>query len=231
VSGSCYIFFDVDDTLVEWTVSWREAFALAAAGVGVQVPPERAWQALENAFGTYYSQYLAQHAASGDEQAFWHAYDGRILSDLGVPPRHLRDATERVLALLSRPHAIRLYQDVPEVLRALSQRGVRLGIVTGRPKARPDLGALGVAHYFDPVIDAFSVGSAKSAGHMFHIAAQAAAQAGLPAWHVGDSYEDDVVGAQAAGLRPVLLDRKRRCEAAHCPRISDLRQLIPIISA
>lgn len=225
----CYIFFDVDDTLIEWTVSWREVFTVAAREIGVEVSRERAWQVLENAFGTYYNQYLAQYAASGDELAFWRAYDGRILSDLDVPERHLSRATERVIELLKGPQAVRLYGEVPEVLRALSDRGMRLGIVTGRPKAKPDLGALGVDHYFDPVIDAFSVGSSKSAGHMFHVAAQAAAEAGLPAWHVGDSYKDDVLGAQAAGMNAVLINRSGEPKTAGCPCISDMRELVAIV--
>jgi putative hydrolase of the HAD superfamily len=229
VASLCYIFFDVDDTLIEWTVSWREVFTVAAREVGVEVSRERAWQALENAFGTYYNHYLAQYAASGDELAFWRAYDGRILSDLGVAGPHLPRATERVIELLKQPHSMRLYDDVPEALKVLSEHGMRLGIVTGRPRAEPDLGALGVRDYFHPVIDAFSVGSSKSVGHMFHVAAQVAAEAGLPAWHVGDNYEDDVLGAQAAGLRAVLLDRKGEREGIECLCISSLRELIPVV--
>jgi putative hydrolase of the HAD superfamily len=223
------VFFDVDDTLVEWTVSWRHAFADAAREVGVEVSAERAFDAVMNAFSTYYDDCLAEHAASGDELAFWFHYDGRILADLGLPADRVREATEHVIDLLEGPQAIRLYDEVPEVLSALAARGIPLGIVTGRPKAEPDLSTLGVQHYFHPVIDAFSVGSSKSAGRMFIVAAEAAAEAGLPAWHVGDNYDDDVLGARAAGIRPVLIDRKGVHTAADCPRISDLRELIPIV--
>ena len=229
VDRRCYIFFDVDDTLVEWTVSWGEAFALAAREFGVEVDPDRARQVIETAFTTYYDDCLATYAATDDEYAFWGAYDGRILADLGVPATRLPQATGRVVELLKRPEAIRLYDEVPAVLQALSERGLRLGIVTGRPKAAPDLEALEVRRYFDPLIDAFSAGSSKSAGRMFQIAAQVAAAAGLPAWHVGDSYEDDVLGAQAAGLRPVLVDRGDKHPGADCPRIRDLRELADTI--
>ncbi|MFB3882044.1 MAG: HAD family hydrolase [Armatimonadota bacterium] len=232
----CYVFFDVDDTLVEWTVSWRESFATAAREVGVEVGAEQAWRAVERAFGTYYNDCLAEHAASGDEAAFWRDYDGRILSDLGVPPQSVPQAAERVIGLLKRPEAIRLYDEVPEVLKELSDGGLRLGIVTGRPKAEPDLHLLGVRSYFDPLIDAFSVGSSKSVGRMFHVAAAVAAEAGLPAWHVGDNYDDDILGAQAAGMKAVLIERKGRAggvgqerKLLPCRSISDLRDLIPIV--
>jgi len=229
VARCCFIFFDVDDTLLEWRVSWRESFATAAREVGIEVSSEEAWRAVEHAFGTYYNDCLADYAASDDETAFWRAYDGRILGDLGVPAERVPQAAERVIGLLKRPEAIRLYEEVPEVLEALSERGIRLGIVTGRPKAEPDLHLLGVRGYFDPVIDAFSVGSSKSVGRMFHVAAKAAAEAGLPGWHVGDNYADDILGARAAGLKAVLIDRKRKRKTNDCPCISDLRDLISIV--
>lgn len=229
MASPCYIFFDVDDTLVEWTVSWRHAFARAAGEFGVHVGADDASRAVTNAFATYYDQCLASHAASGDVYSFWLDYDGRILADLGVPSRHVAPATERVIEMLRPSSAIRLYDDVTEVLGALSDQRMRLGIVTGRPKAEPDLDMLGVRHYFDPLIDAFSVGSSKSAGHMFHVAAAVAADAGLTAWHIGDSYDDDVLGARAAGIRPILIDRKDQQQAVDCPHISSLRDLLPII--
>lgn len=221
----------MDDTLIEWTVSWRDTFAEAAREVGVEVSQEQAWQAVTNAFATYYDDYLAEYSPADDEYAFWLGYDGRILAELGVPESRLPEAAERVIGLLKPTGggAIRLYDDVVEVLRELTDRGMRLGIVTGRPKAGPDLHALGVRDYFHPVIDAFSVGSSKGAGRMFPVAAQAAADAGLPAWHVGDYYEDDVLGARAAGINAVLLDRNGQRQGDDCLRISNLRELIPIV--
>jgi len=224
-----YVFFDVDDTLIEWKASWREAFAQAAREAGVEVSPDEAWQSLTTAFSTFYKDCIRQHAASGDEEAFWVDYDGRILRMLGVG-RGLRRATERVLELLEAPDSIRLYSEVPQVLERLTECGARLGIVTGRPRAGPHLELLGIGHYFDPVIDAFATGSVKSEGSMFLLAAEAAAREGRTAWHVGDSYQDDVEGARAVGLRPVLVDRRGEHPDADCLRIENLRTLPEMIA-
>ena len=62
---------------------------------------------------------------------------------------------------------------------------------------------------------------------MFQLAAEAAAAAGLPAWHIGDNYRADVLGARAAGLRPLLLDRHGNHDGVDCPKITSLRQLLP----
>jgi FMN phosphatase YigB (HAD superfamily) len=43
--------------------------------------------------------------------------------------------------------------------------------------------------------------------------------------HVGDFYSVDVVGARAAGIRPVLLDEGDLYPDADCPRVRSLAQL------
>lgn len=228
MAARAFIFFDVDDTLVQWNASWVDAFVAAAALVGVTVTPEQALDKLNAAFEGFYRDCIREHASRGDLDAFWSDYDGRILASMGVN-HGLRRATAYVLERLSAPDAIQLYPEVPETLDALRQRCARLGIVTGRPRAAPDLERLGVIQHFDPIIDAFAAGGSKSEGRMFHLAAGAAADEGLPAWHVGDSYRDDVQGARAAGLRPVLVDRGNRRPEADCPRITDLRALLELL--
>lgn len=230
MSLDCYVFFDVDDTLVEWLVSWQEVFVQVAREAGVQVTWEQASDRLQHALDSYYHDCLVQHSADGapDLRGFWLDYDGRILASLGVTG-DLRHYAQRVWDLLQHPQAIRLYREAPEALRQLADGGAKLGVITGRPLAKPDLERLGVAHYFDPIMDGFTTRGSKSRGSMFRLAAEAAAQADLPAWHVGDRYGDDVVRARAAGLRPILLDRRASHPDPDCPRISDLTEVAEII--
>ena len=225
-----YIFFDVDDTLIEWVNKWDDAFVEAARSVGVEADAERALKALERAMATLYEECVQEHHAGGDLKAFWLDYDSRVLEMLGAGERS-REAAARVGELLTQPDAMRLYSEVSEVLELLSAGGARLGIVTARPQAAPDLERLGVAGYFDPILDAFSVGSAKAEGRMFRMAAEAAGESGRVGWHVGDKYGSDVVGARAAGLRPVLVDRCGAHPDADCARIEDLRELLEIIAS
>lgn len=225
-----YVFFDVDDTLVEWTTSWRDVFARVAREAGVKVTRDQASEALNFAFTTLYPRSVRNRAPETDEQEFWVEYDGQILALLGVK-QDLRRHAERVIALVREPGAIRLYPEAAEVLETLAASGARMGIVSGRPVAGPDLELLGVRRYFDPVIDAFAAASAKSDGAMFRLAAEVAAGCGRTAWHVGDYYQDDVEGARAAGLRPVLVDRAGRYPQADCPRLADLRGLPALLAS
>jgi len=224
-----YVFFDVDDTLIQWTASWEDAFARAAQEAGAQVTPEQAYEALNTAFSTFYPDCLRKHAPLGDETEFWLDYDARILEMLGVK-QHPRRAAARVADFLKRPDSIRLFPEVPEVLQALDDMGARLGILTGRPRAAPDLEALGVLHYFGPIVDGLSAGDSKRIGSaLFAHAAETVSAAGAVGWHVGDSYSTDVQPALAAGLRGVLVDRRGRHPNADCPRITDLSGLLEVL--
>ena len=57
-------------------------------------------------------------------------------------------------------------------------------------------------------------------------------QLGVPpeaAFHVGDAYDDDVEGARAAGIRPILLD-PLACEPRECEtRITSLPELLTLL--
>jgi putative hydrolase of the HAD superfamily len=223
-----YVFFDVDGTLVEWKTDWAGAFVQVARDAGVNASVEQAEAVLNGAFTGFYEECIRKHAGAGDVHEFWMDYDGRLLAALGVT-QNLREHTARLEELLSAPDAIGLFPEVPHVLSDLRERGARLGIVTGRPVAGPDLERLGIRDYFDFVVDAFSAGSSKSAGQMFVAAAAAAAAAGLSAWHVGDSYADDVKGAEVAGIRAVLVDRRAAHLDVDCLRITDLRPLLEVI--
>jgi len=229
VSLDCYVFFDVDDTLVQWKRTWQEAFVQVAREAGVASTTRQAAAALDSAFATVYHQCVRKHAPGGDLHSFWLDYDGQILALLGVN-HDLDHYAGRVWDLLQDLDAIRLYPEVTEALDALTDRGAKLGIVTGRPVALPDLNRLGVGHYFAPVLDAFNTRSTKDEGLMFRLAAETAQGVRRPAWYVGDNYAMDVLGARAAGINPILVDRRLAYPDPDCPRVTDLRQVADIIS-
>jgi phosphoglycolate phosphatase-like HAD superfamily hydrolase len=229
LTASPFVFFDVDGTLVQWLASWDHAFVQAAREGGAEVSHQEAHEALDTAFSAFYGDCLRKYAGARDEREFWLDYDGRVLEMLGVTAEP-RWAAARVADLLRRPDSIRLFPEVPKVLGALSEAGARLGIITSRPRAAPDLEALGVLWYFDPVIDGFAAAGSKREGRMFRLAAEAARVEGRTAWHVGDSYADDVEAAEAAGLRPVLVDRSGLHSQTDCLCVADLRALLGIMA-
>jgi len=68
---------------------------------------------------------------------------------------------------------------------------------------------LGLALYFEVIVASHDqrVRSAKPAAAIFEYALNAVGVSPEEAVHVGDSFEADIIGAHAAGIRAVLLDR------------------------
>jgi putative hydrolase of the HAD superfamily len=96
--------------------------------------------------------------------------------------------------------------DVPAALERLRGR-VRMGVVSNaNGTVRAKLARVGLAGYFELVVDSHEEGIEKPDPRIF---ALALARMGVPAAeaaYVGDLYHVDVVGAAAAGLSAFLLD-------------------------
>ena len=65
----------------------------------------------------------------------------------------------------------------------------------------------GISPYLEFVIDSQRVGVEKPDPRIFHLACQQLGLAPADCIYVGDIYSIDVLGARAAGMQPVLIDR------------------------
>jgi putative hydrolase of the HAD superfamily len=124
-----------------------------------------------------------------------------------------------------------LYADVPGTLAALDATGYPLGVVSNWPATLDTtLARVGIRQHFAVVVASGVVGYAKPHPRVFRIAAERLGIAPHRILYVGDSVEYDVVGAGAAGMDAVLLDRSGRHEA-HKPRIRTLSQLHDLLES
>jgi putative hydrolase of the HAD superfamily len=115
------------------------------------------------------------------------------------------------------------------VLETLQARGLVMGVLSNwDTRLGPLLEGLGLMPYFRHVVLSAVVGWEKPHPRIF---ASALELAGVPAsqvLHVGDNYQQDVVGARQAGIYAVWL-RRRGERTADCPVIGSLRELLTII--
>jgi 2-haloalkanoic acid dehalogenase type II len=95
------------------------------------------------------------------------------------------------------------YADVQPALHRLRQR-MALGTISN---GVADLEAIGIAHFFDASIAAYSFGCAKPDPAIFLAACDVLAVAPAEALYVGDDPLLDVQGAQNAGLRAAWIKR------------------------
>ena len=108
-----------------------------------------------------------------------------------------------------------------ETLRALLDRGYRVAVVSNADgRVRGLLETAGLAPLLEFVVDSAEIGVEKPDPRIFHAAT---GRLGLPpaaCAYVGDIYEIDVLGAQAAGLTAVLIGDAPAPD--HVVRVPDL---------
>jgi FMN hydrolase / 5-amino-6-(5-phospho-D-ribitylamino)uracil phosphatase len=126
---------------------------------------------------------------------------------------------------------VALYDDVLPALRWLSGRYRLFAVSNGNA----DLGAIGLAHYFERSLAARDAGALKPDPRIFELLLGAAGVEASRALHVGDDPEADVEGARRAGIRPVWLNR----HGSRWPRdssppehaIASLAELVALLGA
>jgi putative hydrolase of the HAD superfamily len=102
-----------------------------------------------------------------------------------------------------------VFPDVEDTLREARARALHIGVISNwDERLRPLLTNMGLVRHFDSMTISCEVGAEKPDGRMFHTALQSAGVAPDEAVHIGDSATEDVRGAEAVGMRAVLLDRQ-----------------------
>jgi putative hydrolase of the HAD superfamily len=184
-----------------------------------------------------HSAAMAAKSLAGADEVDWHAYDVAYVDSLGVPPA---DREEAATVLGRTRNAWTWRWPIPEsvaALAALHERGMPVGVVSNASgQIEGVLARAGVCQVGDGpstpvrcVVDSHVVGVAKPDARIFDAAAPhfPGIERGRIAY-VGDSVVMDVMGARAAGLRPVLLDPHDDHAGADFERITSLWELVDL---
>jgi putative hydrolase of the HAD superfamily len=131
----------------------------------------------------------------------------RALRDCGIEDDELSEFARQTFVTEERT-THRLYDDAEAFLEAVSGR-YPLAIVTNGAgdTQREKLEVVGISARFDTVVISAEVGFAKPDPRIFRLALDALGVAAVDAWHIGDGLDTDVVGARAAGVRAVWVNR------------------------
>lgn len=129
----------------------------------------------------------------------------RAGADLGEMPQV--SVLEALLAALR----FEPYPDAAAALQALRASGHRLVVVSNWDISLHEmLERTGLRELVDGALSSAEVGAAKPDPEIFRRALELAGCSAEGGLHAGDSVENDVAGALAAGLRPVLVAREGR---------------------
>jgi putative hydrolase of the HAD superfamily len=214
------VFLDAGGVLVfpNWS---RVSDALARHGV--IVPP--AVLAAADPHGKKRLDHGDHIQATNDQQRGWTYFNLVELSD----------ATAAGLRELNEYHqTANLWETVPDdvrpALETLRRRGYRLVVVSNaNGRLRHLFERVGLIDAVDALFDSCDEGVEKPDPRFFNIALQRTNSTPETTVHVGDLYHVDVVGARAAGIRPVLLDIAGLYQGCDCARVRSLDGLIEFL--
>jgi FMN hydrolase / 5-amino-6-(5-phospho-D-ribitylamino)uracil phosphatase len=129
----------------------------------------------------------------------------------------------------ARHSEVRLFEDAAECLRALSNEGFRLGLVTNG-NSQP--ARLGIASLFDVIVVAADCGFYKPDPQIYRHTADLLGVQSAACVHVGDHPIEDVRACAAAGMRAVWVNRSSSADEeglgawATVRRLRELPELI-----
>lgn len=223
------VFFDFYNTLGRFHPPREELQAQACGEFGIPVTPEGIAVGYSLA-DTFMAHEVAREPLgkrdSNGVKAFFAEYQRLILQGAGVEVT--LDLALQVSARLRRlSYGFALFDDVLPTLETLKGRGLVLGLLSNNEGDMDALSQeLGLTPYLDFAVTSGDVGASKPHPAMFLEALRRSRVEPQEAMHVGDQYEADVMGARAAGIHAVLLDRDGlKGSIKDCPRIRGLSEV------
>jgi HAD superfamily hydrolase (TIGR01549 family) len=229
------VTFDLYNTLCAVSPSRPERLAAACRDLGLECAPED-FELPDVAAEEHYTVENGRwplHTRSADEQAAFYREAMRIrLSGARLPADD--ESCDRLRAAMSeRRGTWRLSDDVLPTLAELRARGLAIAVISNTPVDATILCTeLGVCERVDFVVSSCLVGCEKPCREIFEAALGQAGVAAAEALHVGDQPRSDALGAVAAGMHALLLDRfGHMAGESEYERIASLREIAPWIDA
>ncbi|HEU4793717.1 MAG TPA: HAD-IA family hydrolase [Nitrolancea sp.] len=237
-SAITLVTFDVGGTLLTFRPDLARAYADVLAEAGCLVSEERIAAALEaerraaaqrRAESVPADHLVSVEAGNRRRQLFV----SNVLRAAGVPEERIDHGAAAVHAALDSSRMYQAYDDALPVLRALWERGLKLGAIANTWPSMPRiLMELGFGDYLGFWVISEAVGVEKPHPAIFEKALEIGAAKPSHAIHIGDDYARDVLGARGVGMEAVLLDRSGRMEPGiqdGVPVIQQLNDLVEII--
>ena len=220
------VLFDAVDTLLAPAPSFQGRFVAVAAEHGV--PLEEAAVDAALAAAAREAAWPEDWTDPATQRAFWLGFYREVLGSLGHTTEELAEA---LFLAFSDPAGYRLFDDVRPALDELARRGITLGLVSNfEPWLDEVLAIQGITDRFAAVAISGTLGVAKPDPRIFKAALDEAGADPAATVHVGDQPVNDVAGALAAGITPVLIDRfGRHPDADGAHRVEDLGGLLELV--
>ncbi len=206
------IFLDAGYTLLHPVPSLGGIYAEVAETFGVQIPPTR----FERAFGPIWDRHAREVLENPDllresdteHRAMWEGFTRQLhaaIPEMVVP---FDSWFDRLYQRFGDPQVWTPFPEARQALQTLREQGLWVGVLSNwDSRLEVILEGNGLTPFVHDVVISSQVGYRKPHPEIFRIACARAGVHPEEAVHVGDSWSDDVEGARAANLNPILLCR------------------------
>jgi putative hydrolase of the HAD superfamily len=202
------VFFDMGGTIetFQYTRAIRlEATAvirqrLLQAGIDLQLSNEQLYETIVSGLEKY-KRWSIQCMEELSPERVWSDY---VFPSLNVDRERLSGISEELMFLIeTRFYRRAMRPEVPEVLRAIRQMGLKIGLISNvnsRSQVPTNLKDYGIIDFFHPIVLSSEYGRRKPDPAIFHHAARLANTPTSRCLYVGDRITRDVDGARRAGF-------------------------------
>ncbi len=227
------VFLDAGFTLIRPTVSTEEICQQACRKLDLHIHLDQIRGRIHEAEDLFFQRIRENRdiwASNGNISQFWQIY----YMDLLRPfiEEHDEDRLQKLAAQIIQEFDLHtnweIYPDVLPTLEKLKAHQYFLGVISDWSIA---LGQILREHqltqYFDYLIVSAAHGYAKPSAQLYDLALQRANAIADYTIHIGDMYINDVLGARAVGITPILLDRSKLVDpqTVDCLVIRSLNEL------
>jgi HAD superfamily hydrolase (TIGR01549 family) len=197
------VLFDVDFTIAKpGPLLGPEGYRDAGRRFGLELAPERYAEARAAALVD-----LQHHPELDHDEEVWIRFTEDIVRGMGGEGETCRQVAVAITDGWLESDNFELYEDVFPTFAALREANLKLGLVSNTSR---DLDVFVRHHGLD--VDAWVSsgvhGKVKPSPSIFRAVLELLEVAPSEAVMIGDSPEDDVAGAEAIGIRGLLLDRE-----------------------
>lgn len=223
------VFFDFDGTLVFHKPDSFDVIRAFCTEIGQPLDAKGERQGRRTRYEYFVDPFLREHLSNLSPEGFWHHFNRHLLKAIEVEGDLDRLARE----VTTRFNDVELVYYCPEAgletVTALRDRSYRLGLITNRENVERFhqlLDQMDLWGYFDLTLASGEVGISKPEPGIFFFALERVGAAAARSIYVGDNYWADVIGAQNAGLTPILFDPHHLFPEAECRVLERIESLL-----
>ncbi|MFW6119896.1 MAG: YjjG family noncanonical pyrimidine nucleotidase [Petrotogales bacterium] len=219
------VYFDLDNTLLDFNKSQKEALkrAMIRYGLTVDEKTQELYEKINEKWWSYFAQgkYNKDYVVVARFEEFFEAADIKN-GDPELTSKEYLDELTRLAFFM--PGA-------ENTLKYLKQKGQRMAVITngvervqqGRSKK------LNLDRYIEFVLTSERVGKPKPEPKIFF---EASKLSGVPlekSIYIGDNPESDLQGARRAGIDFILFDNDNKAEKFDCTIVNDFSEVVRLL--